>query len=133
MAKLTYRGGCLCGGIKYEISSEIKFVTHCHCSMCRKAHGAAFGTYGSVLCEGHRFIQGENLLSQYQSSESVTRKFCSVCGSPMIWQSSGQLSGWISFPLGTLETPYLAPKQKHIYVASKAPWYDIKDQWPQED
>jgi Glutathione-dependent formaldehyde-activating enzyme len=45
---IDYSGGCLCGAVRYTVTGEIKDVSHCHCSMCRKAHGAAFATYASV-------------------------------------------------------------------------------------
>ena len=41
-------GGCLCGSIRYEIMAALKDAEHCHCSMCRKAHGAAFSTNAVV-------------------------------------------------------------------------------------
>ncbi len=101
--------------------------------MCRKAHGAAFATYGTVRREHHRFTQGEEALREYRSSAHVTRVFCSACGAPMLWRSDeGELAKCVAFPLGTLDTEYVAPRHKHIYVGSKAPWYEIEDRWPQK-
>ena len=42
------RGSCLCGNVPYEIRGPLGRSTHCHCSRCRKVHGATFGTYTSV-------------------------------------------------------------------------------------
>jgi len=128
-----YFGSCLCGGIRYRIEGPIAAVSHCHCSMCRKAHGAAFATYGSVRKTNHAFVAGTERLRQFQSSGSVTRTFCSTCGSPLLWHKQGKFSDWISFPLGSLDIEYVAPAHKHIHVASKAPWYEIADHWPQID
>ena len=36
------RGSCLCGGVRYEITGPLSGALNCHCSMCRKAQGAAF-------------------------------------------------------------------------------------------
>ena len=88
MSEPVYVGSCQCGRVKYEVASEIEGVSHCHCSMCRKAHGAAFATYGSVRHEHHRFTQGEEALREYQSSAHVIRTFCSSCGAPMLWRSA---------------------------------------------
>ncbi|HCA63195.1 MAG TPA: GFA family protein, partial [Pseudomonas sp.] len=44
----THTGSCLCGVVRYRIDAPIDALTHCHCKMCRKAHGAAFATYASV-------------------------------------------------------------------------------------
>src|SRR5210317_1434133 len=45
---MIHEGSCLCGKVKYEVHGDIKHVLNCHCPMCRKAHGAAFRTRGSV-------------------------------------------------------------------------------------
>jgi len=102
--------------------------------MCRKAHGAAFATYGSVSVPAHSFTAGAEFASEYRSSESVTRTFCSKCGSPLLWQQHvGEFTGWVSFPLASLDTAFMPAKQKHIYVASKACWFEIHDDFPQFD
>jgi len=128
----VHQGSCLCGGVRYETTAPLQGASHCHCSMCRKAHGAAFGSYGSVLREHHRFVSGQALVRAYRSSPQVTRQFCSVCGSPLLWHSEGTYAGWVSVPLGTLDTAYETPPQKHIHVASKATWVIICDGSRQE-
>ncbi len=75
------RGGCLCGAIRYQIDGALGAMTHCHCSMCRKAHGAAFATYARVLLRDFRFDRGEDQLERYRSSPEVDRAFCKRCGS----------------------------------------------------
>ena len=77
-------------------------------------------------------LVGEALVRTYHSSPQVTRQFCSVCGSPLLWHSEGAHADWVAVPLGTLDTPYDTPPQKHIYVDSKAPWVVIGDGYPQE-
>ena len=129
-AKLA--GGCLCGAVRYELSAEPRAVAHCHCSMCRKNHGAAFATHGSVHRSEHVFTQGSDVLRAFRSSEQVTRTFCSICGSPLLWHIAGKYDDWMSVPLGTLDTVFVPKEQKHIQVASKAPWFEITDSWPQQ-
>ncbi len=128
-----HQGSCLCGAVRYEVEGEIKRVTHCHCSMCRKAHGAAFGTYGTVLRSSFRFTQGEDSVAAYHSSSSVTRTFCRHCGSTLQWYSDASQPDWTSFTLGTLDTALEQPKQKHIFTGSKASWYTINDGLPQSE
>ncbi len=41
-------GACLCGAVRYEINGQLRDAGNCHCSMCRKAHGAGFATYASI-------------------------------------------------------------------------------------
>ncbi|AZD15481.1 GFA family protein [Pseudomonas chlororaphis] len=129
----TFQGSCLCGAVKYQLSSRPKALSHCHCSQCRKSHGAAFASYGSVLRSDLRIVQGAGSLQSYRSSETVRRQFCGQCGSSLFWsRDQGEYADWISIALGTLDTPFTADKQKHIQVAFKASWYEIQDNWPQE-
>jgi hypothetical protein len=129
----TFLGSCLCGAIEYQLLSRPKALSHCHCSQCRKSHGAAFASYGSVLRSDLRIVQGAGSLQSYRSSESVLRQFCGQCGSSLFWsRDQGEYADWISIALGTLDTPFTADKQKHIQVAFKASWYEIQDNWPQE-
>ena len=133
-SKMTdvFQGSCLCGAVKYEIRSRPKALSHCHCSKCRKSHGAAFASYGSVLRGDLHLIQGADGIKLYRSSESVLRQFCAQCGSSLFWsRNQGEYSHWITIALGTLDTTFTSDKQKHIEVASKAPWYEIQDHWPQ--
>lgn len=129
-----HHGSCLCGAIKYGLSTELKAVTHCHCSQCRKGHGAAFATYASAPASALSIMTGADSLQAYESSRGVTRQFCSRCGSSLFWtDSTGAFSDWVSVALATLDTPLRTGKQKHVYVSSKADWYDINDQHPQAD
>jgi hypothetical protein len=126
-----FQGSCLCGEVRYEIKSRPKALSHCHCSQCRKGHGAAFASYGSVPRADLHLIQGAQHITAYRSSESVLRQFCGQCGSSLFWSKSrGEYADWISIALGTLDTSFTLDKQRHIEVASKASWYEIQDQWP---
>ncbi|MFJ4157918.1 GFA family protein [Pseudomonas sp. NPDC089752] len=117
------QGSCLCSCIKYELVVTPKAVTHCHCSQCRKGHGAAFATYGSVPREALRIVSGIDYLSAFASSASIRREFCSQCGSSLFWsRSQGEYAGWISIALGTLDTPFQPHEQKNAHLASAVPW-----------
>jgi hypothetical protein len=124
------RGSCLCGGIQYEISGALYDSLNCHCSMCRKAHGAAFRSRARVRTADFRLTAGEHLLTFYKSSPGHHRGFCRVCGSPVLIKFDADHS-FISLPLGALDDdPGIRPEM-HVYVASKAPWFTISDDLPQ--
>jgi hypothetical protein len=128
-----HQGSCLCGAVTYEVSGPLKAVSHCHCVKCRKAHGAAFATYASAPRSAVSVSSSVEALRRFQSSAGVTRQFCSNCGSSLFWSdSNGEFADWISIAIGTLDTPFQAMKQRHTCVASKASWFEIADQWPQE-
>ena len=125
------KGSCLCGGAQYEIGGEIKLMANCHCSMCRKHHGAAFATYVGVDTADFRWVKGEDLLVRYQSSPGHTRGFCRVCGSSLPVPDPGATNFFL--PAGTLDDDPGVRPAAHIFVASKAPWSEISDDLPQFD
>ena len=78
------RGSCLCGGVRYEIEGQIGPALNCHCSMCRKATGAAYRSRVAVPHKNFRWLTGQDLLTRYVSSPTTTRTFCKVCGSTLV-------------------------------------------------
>lgn len=123
-----FLGSCLCGAVRYEVRSAIKAVSHCHCRMCQKAHGAAFGSYGSVPAADFVVSSGVDCLRERASSPGVMRSFCHRCGSPLTWRSSGgEWSSWVSFSLGTLDTPFAPVKQRHLHPDASPPWHSAGD------
>jgi hypothetical protein len=98
--------------------------------MCRRFHGAAFSTYGKVAVEHFRWVSGQDLLAVYETSPGVGWAFCRVCGSSLGIPANGILS---EVTLGSLEgDPGVRPIE-HIFVGSKAPWFEITDSLPQHD
>jgi hypothetical protein len=126
------RGGCLCGAVRFEIRGPLGRMSHCHCSMCRKAHGAAFGTYARVARGDFALISGEVAIQSYRSSPKVTRTFCRTCGSTLQWLSD-EHSDAIDIAIGTLDDDPIVRPSLHIFVGSKAAWYEIADGLPQRD
>lgn len=101
-----YKGSCLCGEIQYELTSEPVKVSHCHCSMCQKQHGAMFATYASLPKSDLVYRSGLDSLMSYNSSDSIMRKFCKMCGSNIEWSGSKDFPDWVSVAISTLDTPY---------------------------
>jgi hypothetical protein len=122
------RGSCLCGQIKYELDGGVELINNCHCSMCRKAHGAAFGSFLHAASEGFRWNAGGNLIERYQSSVGNVRAFCRVCGSNMPVLEDGN---HVNIPAGTLDDDPGVRPIVNIFAGSKAPWFDIEDSLPQ--
>jgi hypothetical protein len=127
---MKLEGSCLCGGIRYEILEPLSGVVHCHCSMCRKAHGAAFRTRATVKVDAFRFLAGEELLTYYQSSPGEHRSFCRICGSVVITKFDRHPAVY-GFALGTLDSDPETKAARHVFTKYKAPWYDITDGLPQ--
>ena len=126
------RGSCLCGSVRYEIRGAPGRITHCHCSQCRKAHGAAFGTYARVDWADFTLVSGQSDIGSYPSSPGVRRTFCKRCGSTLQFIRESRPQSF-SLATGTLDDdPGIRPSL-HIFVGSKAPWLEITDGLPQHD
>ncbi len=130
MAKKAYQGSCLCGAVGYEVQAESIRATHCHCSMCRKAHGAAYATWGDVPAANFRWTQGEDLLIENKSSQELSRFFCSRCGAQLAGVNKTTPEVF-NFTIGTLEDGAPVELANHIFVGFKAPWHKITDSLPQ--
>jgi hypothetical protein len=124
------RGSCLCGEVRFEISGKLSDASHCHCSMCRKAHGAAFGTYAAAKAADFRVVSGENRITRYRSSSGIVRTFCARCGSTLQWLRESKPEV-VDVALGVLDDDPGVRPACHIFVGSKAPWYEITDNLPQ--
>lgn len=122
------RGSCLCGGVQFE-ADEVALITNCHCSMCRKASGGAFGSFAHVRPQQFRYIKGQDLIALYESSPGNPRGFCRVCGSIAPVLREDQPS--VVVPAGTLDDDPRVRPALHIFTGSKAPWWEIHDELPQ--
>ena len=100
--------------------------------MCRKLHAAAFRTRAKVASKDWEWVSGENLVKYYDSSPGEHKGFCSECGSSLLTRFD-HLPDVIGFPLGTLDTDPGVRPERHVFVGSKAPWFDITDQLPQHE
>jgi hypothetical protein len=122
-------GACLCGELRYEVAGLSQNFTHCHCSMCRKHHGAPFATFLAAPQQDLRWLGGEPSVVEYASSAARVRRFCGACGSV----APAPLGGRVLLPAGNLLGELGAVGGLHMFVGSKAPWHVIGDGLPQHD
>ena len=123
-------GSCLCGDLAWEAHGDFELMSHCHCSRCRKAHGAGFATYVGTNAESFRWTKGRDRARAYESSPGLHRRFCPRCGSVLPGEPN---NGRVFLPAGNLdEDPGVRPLA-HLFAASKAPWLEIADELPRFD
>jgi hypothetical protein len=120
-------GGCLCGGVRYEVAARIEVLVNCHCRFCRRAHGAAFATTSPVPTRSLRIVEGEALLTRHGG-----RFFCGRCGTRLFSRASALPEVTALMVTGLDSEPTLAPSA-HLNLESKAPWYEILDDAPRFD
>lgn len=134
MAEQALTGGCQCGAVRYRVEGPAQYVSHCHCSICRRLHGAIFASFAVVHPELFVIERGGEILTCYDSSPGSHRYFCSRCGA-QIYNDVEQLPGQRFFSVGTLDGgahPGHPPDQeRHIFVSSKVSWWPITDGLPQ--
>ena len=125
-------GRCECGRIRYMVDSEIADFSHCHCSQCRRLHGAAYATFAGVSRDKFRYVSGETDIKVYASSESNHRVFCAECGSSIFVESKQEPEA-LYISMSTVDGDPPRPPGYHIYVGSKASWHEITDDLEQYD
>lgn len=124
------RGECLCGAVGYEVEDAFTAAFNCHCSNCRKATASAFKPMGVVPADRLTLTRGEDRLLIYGDRAQTQDVRCAGCSSLLY---SVIDNGNTHVTLGTLiDATSIAP-QFHIFVGSKAPWYEIADALPQFD
>jgi hypothetical protein len=122
------KGSCACGGVRFEIDA-VRSMTHCHCSNCRKLTGASFATYAHVEKDKFHWLGGRKLIRHYESAPGSFRAFCRNCGSLVPGQAPYLAT--MSVPAGLLDDDPGVRPRLHVFVASKAPWWEIADDLPQ--
>ena len=124
------RGHCECGCISFEADCEISDFSHCHCSQCRRLHGAAFATFAEVEADKFRYVSGEENTRIYISSPNGERVFCAKCGSNILAVLKS-IPDYLYLSMGAIVGNPAHPPAYHTYVGSKAPWHEITDGGPQ--
>ena len=121
-------GSCGCGAVQYRVADEFRYAANCHCSRCRAATGSAFKPFAGIEREKLTVTEGsERLLIHGEDDLNDTR--CAVCGSLLF--SVVRDGAYVHVALGSLvDAPSIRPTE-HIYVGSKAPWFEITDDLPQ--
>ena len=123
-------GACECGAVRYAVADEFKYAANCHCSRCRAATGSAFKSLAGIERDKLEITEGaDDLLVVGDDVLNDTR--CSSCGSFLF--SVVRDGGWVHVAMGSLvDAPSIRPSE-HIYVGSKAPWFEITDDLPQNE
>lgn len=128
------RGQCYCGAVAYEVADAFRYAANCHCSQCRRQTGSAFKPVAGIARAKLRFTKGEDNLNIYGDTKGDGNSgdtHCRTCGS--LLYSVVRDGTMLHVTMGTLmDAPSIRP-DKHIFVGSKASWYDITDDLPQYD
>lgn len=125
------QGSCLCGAVRFSAALPAKWVAHCHCSYCRRAHGAAFVTWAGFVADRVSIADDAGALHWYASSPGAERASCGRCGSPMFFRSQR----WpdelhVARALFTAAAD-LVPTV-HVFYENQVPWASVDDALPKK-
>jgi hypothetical protein len=128
-----FSGGCLCGAVRYECDADPLFTGNCHCRDCQKASG---GPYDPAIALPAAAIKVTGSVKYFDSKadngNTVSRGFCTNCGSRVTAKSSG-MPDMLIVTAGTLDDPRLFKPQMDIYTASAQPWDHMDPALPKFD
>jgi hypothetical protein len=130
MSARLLHGTCECGNVRYQVADEFRYAANCHCSRCRAATGSAFKPFAGIEREKLEITDGgDGLLVVGEETLNDTR--CAACGSLLF--SVVRDGAYVHVAMGSLvDAPGIRPTH-HIFVGSKAPWFEITDDLPQFD
>jgi len=123
-------GRCECRAVRYRVPDEFLYAANCHCSNCRAGTGSAFKAFAAIGREKLEILEGgETLLVWGDDEGNHTR--CGICGS--LLYSVVRDGAYVHVAMGSLvDEPTIRPSE-HIFVGSKAPWFEITDELPQSE
>jgi hypothetical protein len=124
----TLVGKCECGAVRYRVADAFLYAANCHCSSCRAATGSAFKPFAGIEREKFELTAGGDKLLVF-GEDDLNNTRCAVCGSLLF--SVVRDGRYVHVALGSLVDPPSIQPTGHIFVGSKAPWFEITDDLPQ--
>ena len=116
MAKIT--GGCLCGGIRYEIEGDPFRIANCHCDDCRKATGSAYATNLFYQEDQITLLHGSPKRFDHiaDSGNSMFKEFCDNCGA-QVFGGGSMRPGVKSVKVGSIDYANFVKPQVNLYLS----------------
>ena len=126
MVELPLTGGCLCGGVRFEVTEPLVVAGYCHCTRCQRRTGTAASVSARIVPGSLRILKGDDLIKAYEPPGGFGKLFCSACGSAL-WSRHPEDPEVISVRLGAFNgDPGIRPSYRQ-FVAYAAPWEPIPD------
>jgi hypothetical protein len=125
------RGRCGCRAVAFEVADEFVVAYNCHCSNCRATTGSAFLPWGEIEQEKLNVVAGAESLLLVGEEGADHEVRCRLCYSPLYWTVRNR--GCVVVLYGALVDEPARKPMGHMFVGSKAPWYEIRDDLPRYD
>ncbi len=119
-------GGCLCGGVRFEVTEPLRSAGYCHCTRCQRRTGTAASAQARIAPGSLRVTSGEELIRAYEPPDGYAKLFCSSCGSALFSRNPANPEV-MSVRLGAFDSdPGVRPSYRQ-YLAFAAPWEPVPD------
>jgi hypothetical protein len=126
MAELPLTGGCLCGGVRFELTARPQMAGYCHCTRCQRRTGTGFSVQARIVPGSLRVTAGDELIREFAPADGFPKVFCSGCGSAL-WSRDPQNPQALSVRMGAFDSdPGIRPSYRQ-FVAYASPWEPIPD------
>lgn len=100
------------------------WCAHCHCTLCRRAHGAGFVTWVGVAARQFSIEAGADDLVAYESTPGARRSFCRRCGSTLLFEST-RWPNEVHVVLANIDTAIDRSPASHAYPDDHADWIPL--------
>lgn len=129
MSESVLPGECSCGAVRFEAKPPSRFVAHCHCENCRRAHGAGVVTWAGFPEARFELVRGADDVADHVTETGATRSFCRRCGTPLTYRSP-RWEGEVHVAVGALLEAPDRPPAAHVHADRAPGWCPITDSLP---
>lgn len=123
---LPLTGGCLCAGVRFEVTEQPLSASYCHCTRCQRRTGGGASAQARIVPGSLRVLSGEHLVGVYRPPDGFGKAFCSSCGSAL-WSVDPGDGSASSVRLGAFDSdPGVRPSYRQ-FTAYAATWEPMPD------
>lgn len=122
----TREGGCVCGHVRFTLTSSPLFVHCCHCRWCQRETGSSYALNALIETDRVHLLRGEPeaIVTPTASGSGQKISRCPRCR-VALWSNYDYagIGDAVAFVrVGTLDEPEAIPPDIHIFTDSKQPW-----------
>ena len=124
---LPITGGCMCGGVRFEVSEPLLGAVFCHCKRCQRRTGTGVAVTALTSPGSFRFVAGAGLVRSWDPGDGGwVKSFCTACGGQLLAKNP-ERPGMVAIRMGALDgDPGIRPSA-HQFVDYAAPWAPVPD------
>lgn len=120
-----YRGGCLCGAIRFEATGVPGNPHTCSCDICRRHTGAATVSWVEFPSDAVIWTGPGDKPSTYRSSDYSSRAFCPACGSSLGAIDDAPVIALLHGAFDAADAPELRPLS-HSFEDERPRWWHVE-------